>query len=54
METAVMITCISNIYQCGENGYDCQDPRGSLFGAASITATEEDINDVEEENAPDS
>jgi hypothetical protein len=23
-------TCISNIYQCGDNGYDCQDPRDYL------------------------
>jgi hypothetical protein len=30
-------TCISDIYQCGENGFDCQDP---MLYSGSCSATE--------------
>jgi hypothetical protein len=44
-------TCISNAYQCGVNGYDCQDPRNYLSPEASMTAPEQDMNGA---NEPDS
>jgi hypothetical protein len=46
-------TCISNIYQCGDNGYDCQDPRDYLSYDPSdyLSSTEETINEEEKANA---